>query len=82
MLNVILDIIMRVKAIGYAVVEVVHDLGFANLRLWKHFVTDPAEKKTSFKNPSADREVYIFADVPHLVKLIRNSFLDSGFFHE
>ena len=34
----------------------------------------------SFTNPfDAERQVYVFADVPHLVKLSRNHFLDSGF---
>lgn len=35
---------------------------------------------SSFKNPAApDRDVFAFADAPHLIKLIRNNFLDSGF---
>lgn len=36
--------------------------------------------KSSFTKPAAsDREIYVFADAPHLIKLIRNNFLDSGF---
>ncbi len=39
------------------------------------------KKKFSFKNPTApDRDIFVFADVPHLIKLIRNNFLDSGFY--
>ena len=44
------------------------------------FGIDPVQtKRISFKNPCADREIFIFADVPHLIELVRNNFLDSGF---
>lgn len=37
-------------------------------------------ENTDFINPAAtDRDVHVFADAPHLIKLIRNDFLDSGF---
>ena len=78
--QVILDIISRLEKIGYAVVAIVHDLGPSNLRLWKQLNIDPVSDKVSFKNPSADRDVFVFADVPHLMKLVRNNLIDSGFF--
>lgn len=55
-------------------------MGPTNLRVWKHFGIDPTVNKISFKNPVAEREVFVFADAPHLIKLVRNNFLDSGFF--
>lgn len=78
----LVDIIIKnVEQAGYPVVAPVHDLGPTNLRVWKHFKIDPVHsKKTSFKNPCADREVFIFADAPHMIKLIRNNFINSGFF--
>lgn len=36
--------------------------------------------KPWFSNPAAlDQKIYMIADVPHLLKLIRNHFVDSGF---
>lgn len=41
---------------------------------------DISVDNTSFTNPAAcERQVHVFADAPHLIKLIRNNFLDSGF---
>lgn len=58
----------------------VHDPGSTNLRLWKKYGIDPTVKNIcSFPNPCADRDIFVFADAPHLIKLIRNNFLDSGF---
>lgn len=80
MQNILLDLIEKVEAVGYPVVAIVHDLGPTNLRVWKTLGIDPVNtKKVSFKNPCAEREVFVFADVPHLIKLIRNNLLDSGF---
>lgn len=77
----LLDIIKEVEHAGYPVVALVHDLGSTNFRIWHKFGVDPVKtKKTSFKNPCADRDVFVFADVPHLIKLIRNNLVDSGFF--
>jgi len=36
-------------------------------------------EKTWFEHPAdSNKKVFVFADAPHLVKLIRNHFLDSG----
>ena len=36
-------------------------------------------EKTSFTNPSdPDRQIYVFLDIPHVLKLIRNHILDEG----
>lgn len=80
MVKVLKDIILKVGAAGYGAVAVVNDMGPTNLRVMKHFGIDPAGNKISFKNPVAEREVFVFADAPHLIKLVRNNFLDSGFF--
>lgn len=78
--DIVLDLIEKVEAVGYQVIGIVHDLGPTNLRLWKTLGIDPVKtNKVSFKNPCADREVFLFADVPHMIKLIRNNLLDSGF---
>lgn len=76
--DLLFAIIRKVESIGFPVVAVVNDLGPSNVRLWKNL--DINTDNTSFPNPSdASREIHVFADAPHLIKLIRNNFLDSGF---
>lgn len=78
--EILLNIIKEVENAGYPIVAIIHDMGPKRIRLWKDFKIDPTEStKCSFKNPFADRSIFLFADVPHLLKLIRNSFIDSGF---
>lgn len=72
------SLICRVEDAGFPVVACVSDLGATNVRLWK--TLDISPQKPYFTHPtSSDREVYVFADAPHLMKLIRNNFLDYGF---
>ena len=36
-------------------------------------------EKTSFQNPSdPSREIFVFHDVPHLLKLLQNHIIDEG----
>lgn len=55
----------------------VSDLGGSNRGLYKELNID--HKKTFFNNPANNEKIFVFADVPHLLKLIRNNFLDHGF---
>lgn len=72
------DIIVKVEAAGLIIVAMVHDLGPTNLSLWKSLGV--GIHKSYFTNPAAsDRKIFVFADAPHLIKLIRNNFLDYGF---
>ena len=61
MIEVLEDIIMKVESIGYPVVGIVSDMGSTNLRLWKHYDIDPAEGKIAFKNPYANRDIFVFS---------------------
>lgn len=63
-------IVVRMENVGFPVVAIVHDLGSTNLRVWNNFKIDPVNSKASFKNPCADRDVFVFADAPHMIKLI------------
>lgn len=77
--KILLSLIEKIECTGYHVMAVVHDLGPTNLRIWKEFGIDPLQNKISIKNPCAGREIFFFADAPHMIKLIRNNFIDSGF---
>lgn len=61
-------------------VAMVSDLGGGNRKLSKELDCTP--EKPWFRNPYNDEKIFVFADVPHLIKLIRNHFLDHGFVYK
>ncbi|KAH8354301.1 hypothetical protein KR084_006260, partial [Drosophila pseudotakahashii] len=71
------QLIERLYMVGYHVVGIVSDMGTGNHKLWRSLRVSP--EKSWFEHPAdSAMKVFVFADVPHLVKLIRNHFLDSG----
>lgn len=75
--NLIFKIITRLENIGYNIVAMVSDLGGGNRGLWNELKVN--ENNNYFLNPVTQKKLYVFGDAPHLVKLVRNHFLDSGF---
>lgn len=75
--DLIFEIIKKLEAIEYSVAGITTDLGGSNRGLWNDLGI--STKKTWFVNPVNGKNVYVFGDVPHLIKLFRNHFLDSGF---
>lgn len=77
----IFDIIGQLYEVGFIVVAVVHDMGPTNMVVWKKLSIGTEENEKCYINhPSnEDLKVFFFADAPHLLKLIRNHFLDSGY---
>ena len=72
------NVITESEKAGFIVVAMVHDLGPTNMQLWK--TLNISTEKTYFMNPAApDRKIFIFAEIPHLLKLIRNNLIDNGF---
>lgn len=55
----------------------VSDLGGGNRSLHNELNVD--HNNTCFTNPSNGEAVHVLADVPHLIKLMRNHFVDYGF---
>lgn len=40
-------------------------------------------EKTYFKHPSDESKlIFVFADIYHLIKLLRNHFIDNGYFYQ
>lgn len=76
--DILFQIIQKVEAVGFLVTAMVNDLAPNNVRLWN--ALGISHNNTSFPNPAAPhRKIFVFADAPHLLKLIRNNLLDSGF---
>jgi len=62
---------------GFNVVAVTSDMGPTNIFLWNSLNITPT--KNSFLHPDSGKNIHFFADVPHLLKLIRNNIIDHGF---
>lgn len=62
-------------------VAIVSDCGGGNVGLWKKLdiSCSRSEINNSFKHPITGNNVYVFADAPHMLKLLRNWFIDFGF---
>lgn len=73
--ELLLDIIKELHNIGYDTIAIVNDMGPANMGLWKNL--NISLTNTSFEHPCTQRKIHVFADVPHLMKLIRNHLLDQ-----
>lgn len=71
------NVFVRLHNINYNVVACVSDCGGGNQGLWKNM--DVNEQKVFAEHPITNKPVYFFADVPHVLKLLRNWFLDTGF---
>ncbi|CAH0546285.1 unnamed protein product [Brassicogethes aeneus] len=75
--SLLMEIINFVEDSGFHVVAMVSDLSGANRGL--HDDLHISESKPYFQNPSTKEKIFVMADVPHLLKLIRNNFVDHGF---
>lgn len=58
-------------------VSVTSDMGTGNIGFWKSVTI--SHDNPSFSHSITGRAVHVFADVPHLIKLLRNHFIDHGF---
>ena len=76
--SILLKIIYALEEIGFPVVSVTCDLGSDNRALLKDLQI--STDKTFFINPfDCGRKIFVFADIPHLLKLARNHFVTKGF---
>ncbi|CAI6376209.1 unnamed protein product [Macrosiphum euphorbiae] len=69
------NIIQALHENGFNVIAIVSDMGSSNVGLWRDMGISITN--TSFKHPMTNRNVHVFADVPHMLKLARNHFLDQ-----
>ncbi|KAK4295516.1 hypothetical protein Pmani_031930 [Petrolisthes manimaculis] len=73
-------IIIAVEESGYEVHATVCDMGSTNSKMLKDIGI--SENHNTFLNPyDNSRVIHAFLDVPHLIKLVRNHFLDHGFYN-
>ena len=79
--SILLKVIKELYDAGYIVVAVTTDLGSSNQKTFKSLNVGIAKhEKCYFTHPSKfDLKVFCFSDGPHLLKLLRNHYLESGF---
>ena len=75
--RLLMQIIKFVEEAGFHVIAIISDLGGGNRGL--HSELGISYNQPYFNNPCNNERIYVFADVPHLLKLIRNHFVDEGF---
>lgn len=65
--------ITELSNIGLNVVAVISECGGGNVGLWNELgiTCTRAEVKNSFAHPVTGQKIYVFADTPHMLKLIR-----------
>jgi len=74
--EILFNIIRQLNEISFDVRGVVSDMGPTNRKLWNEL--DSSIEKPYFIHPENEtKRVHIFADVPHLLKLIHNHFVNS-----
>lgn len=78
------NIIMKLYENGFTVVATTSDLGSSNSIVKNYLKIETQENQQCyFEHPSDNKLlIHVFADMPHLMKLARNHFLDSGFFYK
>uniref|UniRef100_A0A453Z0R0 THAP-type domain-containing protein n=1 Tax=Anopheles gambiae TaxID=7165 RepID=A0A453Z0R0_ANOGA len=79
--DIIVTLIQKLAEQNINVVAIVSDNSSSNLGCWRELgVHNPIEPY--FKHPKTDKNVYIVPDAPHLLKLLRNWFIDHGFLYK
>lgn len=73
--NVLFEILINLHEAKYNVIAMVSDMGSTNIGLWR--ALNISTDNVAFCHPVTTKNIYVFADVPHLLKLARNHFIDQ-----
>lgn len=79
--EILLDIVSQAYDHGYTVVSTVCDMGPSNQKLLSslNIGTMPGQNRYFAHPNNKESKIFVRYDDPHLIKLIRNHFLDTGF---
>lgn len=89
--EILFTVLQHLYRAGYIVVAIVCDMSPTNMKLWRglSIVIDTnnycnsnmtTEKQRFITHPVDNSlKIYFYADAPHLLKLARSDFFDSGF---
>jgi hypothetical protein len=80
--DILLQIISKLYRAGFTVTAIVSDMGSCNMSLWNE-LDFGYNKNCSFQHPdNSTYNIFVFADALHLLKLLRNRFLEQRFHFE
>lgn len=79
-LSLLDEAVLLVWKAGFECVAYVSDCGGSNQAIWS--CVDLERKNTFLLHPVTGGKIYLFADAPHTLKLIRNWLFDTGFLLE
>ena len=75
--DLLYSVVGAVESAGYEILALVSDMGAMNRKLWSELGV--SSDAPALAHPmDSNRKIFCFADVPHLLKLLRNHILDSG----
>jgi len=74
-IELLFQILKCLQNIGFVVVATINDMDPTNMRLWKDLGI--TIENTSFLHPTTGKQIHVFADIPHFLKLARNHFIDK-----
>lgn len=72
-----ISVCSKLHEVNFAVVGSVCDNGGGNIGLWTD--NEINYKNVTMSHPDTGAPIFMFSDAPHLLKLLRNWFLDGGF---
>lgn len=76
--DIMFEVISKLYDAGFIVECITSDMGLGNTVFWSKL--NVHYDNVSFPHPvNKDLKIYVFADVPHLLKLLRNHLLDNSF---
>lgn len=75
--SLLIEAVNKAYEAGFEVVATVSDCGGGNTGIWSD--VDLKSKRTFILHPQTKKKLYLFADAPHVLKLIRNWLVDTGF---
>lgn len=77
-IEILNKVICKTEDCGYHIVAMTNDMGPGNMSVWRNLKITISN--TYFSNPhDISKNIYVFADAPHLIKLTRKNFIDQGF---
>ena len=74
--GIIDDLVNRLSGLGYSPVALTSDLGPKNMEMFNTLLPNHEPYVIG------EHKIFGLADVPHLVKLVRNHFIDHGFLYK
>jgi hypothetical protein len=79
---IIEEVVTVLHRIGVNVYGLISDMATINVRLWKDLgividLKDESKSVYHFLHPCDSHKIWLFADYPHMLKLLRNHFIDK-----